>query len=721
MAGKARVHELAKELGVTSKEVLARLAANGNWVKSASSTVEAPVARRLREAYGVPHPAPRSASDKGRQRAAGSIPTPLDVASGKAQRQRTATATSPQPKPAGEKRQSSRLTSADALNIYRSYLLAVASENPSHAINDLFRECEARFGISRSALRQLVTSDKLRGLASGEARSTPPKDDAERTVRGTKPALATEVRRPMPQPTGAVQQNSGAAGVKSRPAPIRPADALDIARQYLLAEASENPRKAIEELSAGWKAKYGLSEARLRRIVARHKGRLAAQPNRRNAKSSTRNKEELKGQGAGGAGATKSSLLKEVAAIGRPRERVPNLPRLTATIDLEAVADIVAGKSERQADREAILTCLRQFAPNRSGEYSYLTWRYDAIRPTHNEPRLTTAHQDLIALAVVIDQERQLLDSLVRDHGSILTNPDLAEHGLEREFRRIVGTTQGTHSIDDRLRSTRAAIDFLRRSVILTIASTGNGQSLWDLLGRLQPLTREPVETSLRLEGARRRLSDQIGSVESLLSTNDAHLETFLRHSRASLAALQLKRYDFLRPFRDSAVGLRALAHRATPDLAFQVLPQGEQLRKFLGEVRASKRYSGYRVDEHRLTVLEDLQKHFGAHRCVWHRGSDSSDGIGIRYLVLAIKSDNGSGENAVAISPLAGRHATYVVRADCAEADWKTLFAYPKFEARLRGARKLLFTDNRGDTDQYGAMRDKIIKLLECHPREFR
>lgn len=52
MAGKARVHELAKELGVTSKEVLARLNEQGEFVKSASSTVEAPVARRLRESFG---------------------------------------------------------------------------------------------------------------------------------------------------------------------------------------------------------------------------------------------------------------------------------------------------------------------------------------------------------------------------------------------------------------------------------------------------------------------------------------------------------------------------------------------------------------------------------------------------------------------------------------------------------------------------------------------
>ncbi|WP_442930478.1 translation initiation factor IF-2 [Micromonospora sp. NBC_00421] len=51
MAGKARVHELAKELGVESKTVLAKLKEMGEFVKSASSTVEAPVARRLRGAF----------------------------------------------------------------------------------------------------------------------------------------------------------------------------------------------------------------------------------------------------------------------------------------------------------------------------------------------------------------------------------------------------------------------------------------------------------------------------------------------------------------------------------------------------------------------------------------------------------------------------------------------------------------------------------------------
>ncbi|MBD8060793.1 translation initiation factor IF-2 [Oceanitalea stevensii] len=63
---KLRVHELAKELGVDSKTVLAKLGELGEFVKSASSTVEAPVVRRLREAIPAPSaseekPAPKKA------------------------------------------------------------------------------------------------------------------------------------------------------------------------------------------------------------------------------------------------------------------------------------------------------------------------------------------------------------------------------------------------------------------------------------------------------------------------------------------------------------------------------------------------------------------------------------------------------------------------------------------------------------------------------------
>ena len=48
---KARVYELAKEFGVDSKTVLEKLKDMGEFVKSASSTVEAPVVRRLKTAF----------------------------------------------------------------------------------------------------------------------------------------------------------------------------------------------------------------------------------------------------------------------------------------------------------------------------------------------------------------------------------------------------------------------------------------------------------------------------------------------------------------------------------------------------------------------------------------------------------------------------------------------------------------------------------------------
>ena len=48
---KQRVHELAKELGQPSKVVLQKLQDMGEFVRSASSTIEAPVARRLRSEF----------------------------------------------------------------------------------------------------------------------------------------------------------------------------------------------------------------------------------------------------------------------------------------------------------------------------------------------------------------------------------------------------------------------------------------------------------------------------------------------------------------------------------------------------------------------------------------------------------------------------------------------------------------------------------------------
>ena len=49
---KTRVHELAKTYGIESKEVLDKLKEMGEFVKSASSTIELPVEMKFKKTYG---------------------------------------------------------------------------------------------------------------------------------------------------------------------------------------------------------------------------------------------------------------------------------------------------------------------------------------------------------------------------------------------------------------------------------------------------------------------------------------------------------------------------------------------------------------------------------------------------------------------------------------------------------------------------------------------
>ncbi|TDD47318.1 translation initiation factor IF-2 [Nonomuraea terrae] len=107
---KVRVYELAKEFGVESKVVMAKLQEMGEFVRSASSTIEAPVVRRLTEALGAskggpsrgggqpsnrPQP-PRAAPRPGESQAgngAGQAPVPAPP--------RPAPKPGPRPSPAG--------------------------------------------------------------------------------------------------------------------------------------------------------------------------------------------------------------------------------------------------------------------------------------------------------------------------------------------------------------------------------------------------------------------------------------------------------------------------------------------------------------------------------------------------------------------------------------------------------------------------------------------
>ncbi|WP_374694118.1 translation initiation factor IF-2 N-terminal domain-containing protein [Cellulomonas fimi] len=67
---KVRVYELAKELGVDSKTLMTKLNELGEFVRSASSTIEPPVVRKLRDTYpaGGGASAPKAAAHTRRSR-----------------------------------------------------------------------------------------------------------------------------------------------------------------------------------------------------------------------------------------------------------------------------------------------------------------------------------------------------------------------------------------------------------------------------------------------------------------------------------------------------------------------------------------------------------------------------------------------------------------------------------------------------------------------------
>ncbi|MFJ9825321.1 translation initiation factor IF-2 [Streptomyces sp. NPDC101160] len=98
---KVRVYELAKEFGVESKVVMAKLQELGEFVRSASSTIEAPVVRKLTDALQGPGgSAGKAAAKPGAPRKAAPAPKPAAPAPAAAARPAAPKPGAPAPKPA---------------------------------------------------------------------------------------------------------------------------------------------------------------------------------------------------------------------------------------------------------------------------------------------------------------------------------------------------------------------------------------------------------------------------------------------------------------------------------------------------------------------------------------------------------------------------------------------------------------------------------------------
>jgi hypothetical protein len=207
--------------------------------------------------------------------------------------------------------------------------------------------------------------------------------------------------------------------------------------------------------------------------------------------------------------------------------------------------------------------------------------------------------------------------------------------------------------------------------------------------------------------------------VEELFSGDNVDLGEVYANARSELAGLERGDFDFLTGFEGDPG--RQTQPLIVTDLPFVILPPGERIQSFVADLRKSGSYRGGVVDPGRLRVLEDLWEHFKDRRCTLYRGAFQSSGKDNGYVVLGIADANGE-EDAVAISPWKGEHATFIVRKGCgANLTWQEVLAGTKDEAKLLGARRLIFTPrpDRGITE-YEAMRQKVVGLLECRPSYF-
>lgn len=181
MAGKARVHELAKELGVTSKQLLETLNEQGEFVKSASSTVEAPVARRIRKQF----------AEKAVQ--ANATPQP-------ASKKTTASAKKPAAKPAAAVKAATDRETLDAAP-------AKASAKPA----------APKKPASKPASPTTSTAADESSTAAAKPSHAAVAKDTAKTVKAPKPGTAAKPRAPRPSPAAAAKAAARRPHVANNP------------------------------------------------------------------------------------------------------------------------------------------------------------------------------------------------------------------------------------------------------------------------------------------------------------------------------------------------------------------------------------------------------------------------------------------------------------------------------------------------------------------------
>ncbi|MEJ8285290.1 translation initiation factor IF-2 [Curtobacterium citreum] len=169
---KPRVHEIASELGVDSKTALEKLKELGEFVRGASSSIEPPVARKLRaalQADGVPASKP-----------AASAPAPSTPA-------KSSTPKSGAPKPGGPRPGPARPAPAPEPEVQAA---PAAEDVPTPAAPKSVAQRQAEAEAAQKARAEKAAAEQQAATQPAESAGDEPKTDAVKPGSSAKPAAA---------------------------------------------------------------------------------------------------------------------------------------------------------------------------------------------------------------------------------------------------------------------------------------------------------------------------------------------------------------------------------------------------------------------------------------------------------------------------------------------------------------------------------------------------
>ena len=214
MPGKLRVHELAKQLGVTSKELLATLKEQGEFVKTASSTIEPPVIKKMRAHYNE-----GQAEDSAAPKPGASAPKP-GAAKPAAPKPGAAKPAAPKPAAAAPKPGASAPkpgAAKPAAAAPKPAAAKPAAPKPAAAAPKQDAAPQGRAVPKPAAPKPAAAAPKAAAPKPGAAKPAAPKPGAAAPKDGGERAMP----RPMPKPGGKprVANNPFSSGGGERPAP----------------------------------------------------------------------------------------------------------------------------------------------------------------------------------------------------------------------------------------------------------------------------------------------------------------------------------------------------------------------------------------------------------------------------------------------------------------------------------------------------------------------